>query len=121
MQALSIEQQFIESINANAGQGDRFVERVYADWLDELGDPRAEGWCFLLKEGKRPELWFGEEWHWFKSFNRFPTHQSSRLDNSLFHVHPGSYDGFETYFEAVNAAAIAWVRRNRDEDGPKRL
>ena len=46
--------QVIAEINANAGRGDRFVEKVYADWLDEQGDPRAEAWRVLLEAGKRP-------------------------------------------------------------------
>ena len=116
-QTVTEEQAFITEINAQAGEGDRFVEKVYADWLDEMGDPRAEAWRVLLEAGKRPELWFGEEWHWFKTmFFQRNERIESRLDDSLFLAYPRSYDGFETFFDAMNAAAIAWVRANRDED-----
>lgn len=110
---MSIEQQFIQAINANAGQGDRLAEYVYADWLDERGDPRAEGWRVLLEQGKRPDLTKEGIWQWWYYDEHCET-TSSRTRDIL-----GEYPNFyldhmekqsKTFYGAMNNLTIAWLR-----------
>lgn len=114
------EQALIDLINANAGQGDRLAEYVYADWLDDRGDPRGEGWRVLLEMGKRPD--FRSEaisswgnWTWWKPDDRIKKYSiHSQLG---FNVKSSDWFGwFQDYFDAMDAAAIAWVRENRDPE-----
>lgn len=121
METLSIEQQFINAINAQAGEGDRLSEYVYADWLEDQGDPRAEGWRVLLEAGKRPakdlifpgstEMFSG--WHWFPFYPQHRIHRyrmEVRLPNEFYEtIDILGVNNAESYFHAMDAAVIAWV------------
>lgn len=110
--SVSIEQSFAVAINANPD--DRVTQLVYADWLDEQGDPRAEAWRVLIEAGKRPlHSNLAERWLWTWLVNAGEKYNV----RDLFAVLPESlgvtYHGFHA---AMNAAAIAWVRCHRDAE-----
>jgi uncharacterized protein (TIGR02996 family) len=111
------ESDFIDAINADPD--DRFTQLVYADWLDEQGDPRAEAWRVLIEAGKRPlrnDLYPEMPYEWFLEEDRTGDEANS-IGYDLFDANPEVYSRFyETFHAAMDAAAIAWVRANRDAD-----
>ena len=116
MRTITEEQAFIEAINANAGQGDRFVEKVYADWLEERGDPRAEGWRVLLEDGKRPTMtWHDELWDWLPEGYHSRRICDCDLPTPIWDLTRNS-TRYESFFSAMDDAAISWVRCYRDPD-----
>jgi uncharacterized protein (TIGR02996 family) len=113
---MTIESDFIDAINADPDN--RFHQLIYADWLDEQADPRAEAWRVLIEQGKRPfqANERGTEWDWYIT---------SKLDRHNFPLafwklirgpQWKSPYGFLTFHAAMDAAAIVWVRTNRDEE-----
>ena len=135
MKTVTQKQAFIDAINAQAGEGDRLAEYVYADWLDEQGDPRAEAWRVLLEQGKKPILDYvdGEireegrpfdGWMWFLD----PTYSLPPYDRYWFERVPFAtlerehwefmrrFEYTDSYFKAMDSAALAWVRCYRDID-----
>lgn len=133
-ETLSTEQALIAAINANAGEGDRFAEQVYADWLLEVGGQPdlAEAWRVLIEAGKRP-AWdifyngstvsrFFRGWQWFpnavcdESSNHVWEDLASYavVDRTLWNAM--KFFRQPTFHAAMNAAAIAWVRCHRDAE-----
>lgn len=56
------QQAFIEAINADPA--DMHTREVYADWLEERGDPSAAGWRILNETGRVPELSMRDSKYW---------------------------------------------------------
>lgn len=88
------EQDFIDAINANPD--DLTTQLVYADWLDERGDSRAEAWRVLIEERHRPERIKHGGWWW--------PHDSNGPDDFL-----GATHYHETFFEAMESAIFLYV------------
>lgn len=122
---MSIEQQFIDAINAEQGQGHRLAEYVYADWLDDQGDPRGEAWRVLLEAGKRPikgtfrkDGEVVEFFYWWYQYGGSDDDRG-RLGDILPYAPVGEVAYIlalrsQPFHGAMNAAAIAWVRCHRD-------
>jgi uncharacterized protein (TIGR02996 family) len=117
------ESDFIDAINA--APEDRVPQLIYADWLDGLDDPRAEAWRVLIEAGKRPHFepvvpggnpaWMG--WNWFPGENGSWWHE--RHPHAVIHYavyRKMEFARYNTFHAAMDAAAIAWVRANRDAD-----
>lgn len=102
---MSIEQQFIDAINADPDN--RLTQYVYADWLEDQGDPRGESWRVLLGEGKRPLLLSGD-WLWWRD-------PDGCSWNGTF-LAILTFKPFLTFHAAMDAAAVAWVRCHRDPE-----
>ncbi len=111
------EADFIQAINQNPA--DHNLQLVYADWLDERGDLRAEAWRVLVERGlfptqitawpdkyehNKPPPGFGL-WRW-QDRERFLKVLS----------HDRCFGNRRTYFLAMDDAAVAWVRLHRDPD-----
>lgn len=122
-----IEQPFIDAINAEQGEGDRLAEYVYADWLEGQGDPRAEAWRVLIgwekfPYPKPPRLVRQQKtYRWYRNVGSSPWWSSHIGENFWYLPHSGmSRSGLvwigETYFAAMNAACISWVRCHRNPD-----
>lgn len=119
------EQAYIDAINADPD--DRTLQLVYAEWLEEQGDPRAEGWRVLIEAGKRPildynsinpsHLFFG--WSWFPdpTFEDGPSkhHWAALIPYACLEqeVWSKAKGITETFHAAMDAAAIAWVQCHR--------
>lgn len=94
-----VEQAFIDAINANPG--DLTLQLVYADWLDEQGDPRGKAWRVLIEERHWPMRKKHGGWWW--------PHEKSGL---------GYY--YETFFEAMESAISLYVHFFSADETPKR-
>lgn len=112
---MSIEQQFIDAINAEQGRGHRLAEYVYADWLEDNGDPRGEAWRVLLERGKRPDSYDPRRWYWlwcvecgYKSVE--DVIEIRDMDGG----HPLRHG--KSYYDAMDILATFWVRCHRDPD-----
>lgn len=114
-----IDQNFIDQINENAGKEPRFIELVYADYLLEKKEEEylAEGWRVLIEKGKKPARFYftwnpphyESRWYW-------DDHRGLTESNSLRFI-GDPFDPqkeFKSYYEAMNAAAIAYVRYTYD-------
>lgn len=124
-----MEHQFAQAIDEDEGTNDRLSEYVYADWLDDLGDPRAEAWRVLLERELYPRQvrnrrnFLISSWRWYKHRYVFVPKQS-QIGKDFFLQLPGIEHQAKkketvvwiarSYFAAMNAAAIAWVRVERD-------
>lgn len=109
------ESDFIEAINA--APDDRTIQLIYADWLDERDDPRGMAWRVLIEAGKRPKRtsypWRdGKCWDWYPASTLDPDSVHDLDENLWGHV----TSAYLTFFEALDDAAIAWVRANYDSD-----
>ena len=101
----------------DASLGDWQTRLVFADWLEENGDPRAEGYRALGVNRKCPQqrgryfLWFAVSGHHLSCPNHLPV---AWFD----HVAPGDHSGFMRFDhdefssrrDAENAAALAFGR-----------
>jgi uncharacterized protein (TIGR02996 family) len=115
------ESDFIDAINADPD--DRFTQLVYADWLDEQGDPLAEGWRVLIEAGKRPDLWedrpgvprdfIGWGWSFWEGVDPPSRNLNGFIEHSIWNSE-FLWKGCKTFWHAMNRVALAWVRANRD-------
>lgn len=109
-----IESDFADAINADPD--DRDMQLIYADWLDDQGDPRGEAWRVLVEAGKFP-VGCGDGFEWFRG----TTDHDYLLDLPIIEPSPPRWGHdwywavFDDFFAAMDAAAIGWVRHHRPE------
>lgn len=108
------EQAFVDSINASPK--DRTPQLVFADWLDEQGDPRGEAWRVLVQIRKMPAQW-AVSWRWQRNWLTAPYMLPSSLFARLDYL-PGMWGPdmacYSSFFAAFNDAVIAYVRYYHD-------
>lgn len=108
------ERAFADSINAYPK--DRVSQLVFADWLDDQGDPRGEGWRVLVQIGKMPAQW-AVSWRWQRDWLTQPHMLPSPLFSRLDYL-PGMWGPdmtcYPSFFAAFSDAAIAYVRYYHD-------
>lgn len=112
-------QEFIDLINAEAGEGDRAAEYVFADWLYEQGDPRGEGWMWLLNNWKRPAV-DGRKLFWYVGRYNTVLMQCQLPAGLYIRIAPAFVNSEELFFTVMLEAADAVVRWQRAEDAKAR-
>ena len=81
---------------------DHTTRLVFADWLQERGDPRAEGYRMLGRLGVFPQCHGdGDWWYWYRLHH----------DHSL-----PCAEWWKTYRELLNCSIYALVPRRQAED-----
>lgn len=60
---IGFEQQFLDAI-AKEPHIDE-PKLIFADWLEEQGDPRAEAWRWIVAKRKRPLHDYSETFYWY--------------------------------------------------------
>jgi uncharacterized protein (TIGR02996 family) len=86
---------------------DDTVRLVFADWLQDRGDPRAEGYRALVTLGLAPRRYGGSgrdrRWEWGESLTCRGSHLCASWYAAL-----ASATGFRTRWDAEAAAALAF-------------
>lgn len=118
---MDTEEAFWNHLEANPS--DSVARMVFADWLQEQGDQRAEGMRVLGKLEIQPGTWGikgayfrSGYWYWV-DVNRPAKHRLSRLWWSKFYKQAGGLD-VETHFtrsECESLAALAWLDLTQEE------
>lgn len=107
------EKPFRDAINNNPS--DTTLQLVFADWLEEQGDPRAEGWRVLTEAGRRPHNYKPDsvnEWDWYSKYGSPDNPRTITLPVSMWeNMSTATSDlphGYKSFFLAMNAAAITF-------------
>lgn len=116
------EEDYIKAINDNPDN--RTYQLLFAEYLQEKGeDNLAEGWRVLIEKGKKPvkgvryETILWEDWNWFPAHGRFQDLFGVSCVLPLEDFREVIIDiGFSTFFGAMQAAAVAYVRYTYDEN-----
>ena len=115
---------YIEAINNNPEN--RMYQQLYAEYLEDSGESHlAEGWRVLIEKGKRPKYWLPsklhdyEGWNWLNCWNHEGV--SDRLMECYHEQDESLIDAFPTFFDAMQAAAVAYVRFTYDPDYGKQV
>jgi uncharacterized protein (TIGR02996 family) len=122
---MTTEDDFQRMLDGNPG--DHLTRLVFADWLEEQGDPRAAGYRALATRRKRPaqctngpdEAWiYGgtHNWTWYSSDpNAYgdPGHENhlsaAHIDRFTSGRRGSNSTDFGSRQEAEDAAALAWA------------
>lgn len=81
-------QELLQSACDDAMAGDWSSCLVYADWLEEQGDPTAAGWRWLAENEKRPRVWAGYRVVSWLYRHAEAEHQEYRIDLSQLTASP---------------------------------
>ncbi len=123
---MTTEDDFHRALDENPD--DHQTRMVFADWLQERDDPRAEGYRMMGMTGKYPRQFLGNEhsdptWYWGttsnESYRNDPFYRHAMLDEDWMHrtphTHPGNVPNFQEYWrhaptrrEADNNDALAF-------------
>lgn len=100
----------------DAAPGDHTVRLVFADWLEEHGDPRAEGYralgrgrrwpCHIPSRGTEGWVWGGET----SAPRPYAALTYSWFAALMDEVYPGAQIGLPSRRAAEDAAALAFAR-----------
>ena len=99
----------------DADPGDHFTRLVFADWLDDRGDPRGSGYRAMGEMGRFPasHRFFKGQWDWFllpeKATNSSPWQiPEVWLINADYSNHEGVMWCYPTRWRAEDALARGW-------------
>lgn len=72
----------------NEDPADFETRRVYADWLEERGDPSAAGWRILNETGRVPELRMPKYWTFWSRRASWGPHWLPSVIEAAGFIHP---------------------------------
>jgi uncharacterized protein (TIGR02996 family) len=119
MGVMSDRDAFLRDIGVRPGDG--LPKLIYADWLDEHGDPRGAGLRWVVRGGARPAHDTAEDtWDWWSRPPREPDYypdgdvQPAVLPGNLFRRLKGKptdiWKGYASYADALRDLLDAWAR-----------
>lgn len=107
---MSTEDDFQRLLDANPD--DHHTRLVFADWLDDRGDPRAAGYRALGVADRGPRR-SASGWYWYARWPRVPDIRRgdghSTLVGDWWDAAVGKQKAFASRREAENAAALAFA------------
>lgn len=101
----------------DANPDDANTRLVFADWLQDRGDPRAEGYRAMGEHRKRPHQISGL-WWWARESEENAAHPHERLPTDWFRpltwtsrdIYEGTFQYFDSRGEAASSAALAFAQ-----------